>query len=124
MTLFRITLASAGVVNLLPILGLFGTKQLEKLYGIPFGETNLLILMRHRAVQFGLTGTFMITAALWRPQWQVPAVATGLTSMLSFAALAFSSSKGFNEKIRRVVVVDLVASSALIIAIALDYKFM
>ncbi len=118
--ILKISLASAGIVNLLPTLGVWGPKQLETLYGIPFTDANVVILMRHRAVMFGMTGTFMLAAAFYRPQWQGLAVTAGLTSMLSFAALAISSKSTFNAEIRRVVVIDLIASAVVIAAAVLD----
>ncbi len=111
-------LAAAGFINILPTIGVFGPKQLQKLYGIPFNDTNLVILMRHRAVLFGLTGAFMFTAAFWRPEWKGLAYATGLTSMLSFVAL--SSKNNYNVEIRRVVFIDLVASAAMIAALVIE----
>jgi hypothetical protein len=117
----KFALAAAGVINILPTLGVFGSKQLEKLYGIPFTEANLVILMRHRAVLFGLSGSFMISAAFWNPQWQNLAITAGLSSMLSFVVLAMSSKNNFNAEIRRIVIIDLIASSALITGVILDY---
>lgn len=43
-------LVVVGVIHLLPLSGVIGGGQLSALYGLPFDEPNLAILMRHRCV--------------------------------------------------------------------------
>lgn len=107
-------LVIVGIIHLLPLSGVLGAGQLSALYGIPLGEPNLEILMRHRAVLFGLLGCFLIYAA-FRPAFQTMALAAGLVSVLSFLWLAWSVG-GYNGLIARVVVADLVALACLVIA--------
>ena len=52
-----------GVIHLLPLSGVLGGAQLFSLYGVPVDDPNLEILMRHRAVLFGLLGVFLVYAA-------------------------------------------------------------
>ena len=40
----------AAVIHLLPLAGMVSADRLTALYGLPFQEPNLLIMMRHRAV--------------------------------------------------------------------------
>ena len=47
-------LVVVAVIHLLPVSGVLGSERLAALYGLPFNEPNLAILMRHRAVLFGL----------------------------------------------------------------------
>ena len=84
-----------------------------KLYGMPFGEPNLEILMRHRAVLFGLLGAFLIAAA-FMPALQTAAFIAGFASVVSFLWLAWSVG-GYNPQISRVVVADVVALVCLVI---------
>ena len=63
------SLVLAGVIHLLPLSGLLGAERLAALYGLDFSEPNLSILMRHRAVLFGLLGAFLVFAA-FRPSLQ------------------------------------------------------
>jgi hypothetical protein len=48
-----------AIIHLLPVSGVFGAKRLAALYGISFNDPNQAILMRHRAVLFGLLGAFL-----------------------------------------------------------------
>lgn len=108
-----ITLVITGVIHLLPLSGVLGADQLAKLYGMPFGEPNLEILMRHRAVLFGLLGAFLIAAA-FMPALQTAAFIAGFASVVSFLWLAWSVG-GYNAQISRVVVADVVALVCLVI---------
>ncbi|MEQ1515653.1 MAG: hypothetical protein ABL931_04085 [Usitatibacteraceae bacterium] len=106
----------AGAVHFLPVAGVLGAEQLQKIYGVPFDDANLEILMRHRAALFGLLGLFMVYAA-FRPTLQVLALAAGLVSVTSFLWIATTVS-GYNAAIRRVFMADLVALACLLLAIA------
>ncbi|MGH8453942.1 MAG: phosphopantetheine adenylyltransferase [Nevskiales bacterium] len=107
----------AGAFNLYSLIGVFGPDSLAALYGIRIEETNLLILMRHRAVLFGLLGGFLMIAA-FRPVLQPAAIIAGLVSMLSIIALALGSG-GYNPLLYRIVVVDSILSLGLLLALVL-----
>lgn len=62
-----IMLLIVAAIHVLPLLGAFGEKHLSGLYGISIADPNLAILMRHRAVLFGLLGAFLFVAALIPP---------------------------------------------------------
>ncbi len=51
-------LVLVGIIHLLPVFGVLGVERLAALYGISLGEPNIEILMRHRAILFGLLGLF------------------------------------------------------------------
>jgi len=111
-----VTLGIAGVIHLLPLSGVLGRAQLLSLYGIAFGDPNAIILMRHRAVLFGLVGLFLVYAA-FRPAFQPAAFAAGLVSVVSFLWLA-GITGGYNAWLSRVIVVDWLALALLILGIA------
>ena len=111
-----ISLCVAAVVHLLPLIGVLGTDRLQSLYGVAIEGPDLQILMRHRAVLFGLLGTYLLAAA-FIPVLQPTALGAGLVSVLSFLALAWTT-EGYNASIARVVAVDVVALVALLIGTA------
>lgn len=110
----------AGIIHLLPLAGVLGAERLAALYGLSFQETNLLLLMRSRAVLFGLLGALLVYAAL-RPALQPIALFGGLVSVLSFLCLAWSSP-GYNAALGRVVIADWLALAALLLALALYFS--
>ena len=107
-------LVLVGIIHLLPVSGVLGSERLSALYGVSLRDPNLLILMRHRAVLFGLLGLFMVYAA-FRPSLQPLAFLAGFLSVASFMVIAWSVG-GYNESIRKVVIADVVAIVALGIA--------
>ena len=109
-------LVVGGVIHLLPLSGVLGSERLAVLYGLSFNEPNLAILMRHRAVLFGLLGLFLCFAA-FRPAWQTIAFVAGFISVVSFLWLARSVG-GYNASVARVVVADVVALACLVIGMA------
>ena len=106
-------LVVVGLIHVLPLSGVLGTEQLASLYGQNFSETNLQILMRHRAVLFGLLGVFMIFAA-FRPSFRTVAFIGGSVSVVSFLWLALSGGS-YNNHIARVVTIDFVALVCLVV---------
>lgn len=103
----------AGIIHLLPVPGALGAERLAGLYGLSFEEANIGILMRHRAVLFGLFGLFLIYAA-FRPSLQPIAFIAGFVSVASFLALAYSAG-GYNAAVARVVTADWVALACLLV---------
>lgn len=106
-------LAIAGVVHLLPLSGVLGSEQLASLYGIGFTEPNLAILMRHRAVLFGLIGGFMLLA-IAKPALRSAAIVGGIISVASFLYLALAAGS-YNAQIGRVFMVDVVVLLCLVV---------
>ena len=116
-TLIKILLLLAGLMNLLPVAGVLGTERLRALYGVSLEDPNLIVMMRHRALLFGLLGAFLMAAA-FSQDLRLPAIAAGLVSMLGFVALARAAA-GVNAQLRKVMWVDIVASAGLVIALVL-----
>ena len=76
-----------GVIHLLPLVGVLGPARLQALYGITLTDPTLVLLMRHRAILFGLLGAFLVVAA-FVPTLQLSALILGATSAMSFLVLA------------------------------------
>ena len=110
----------AGLVHLAPVVGCLGQAQLAALYGISIDGPDVEILLRHRAVLFGLSGVFMLWAAA-KSELQWLALSTGLVSVVSFLTIAIIVG-GYNTAIGRVVMVDGVALLALVIASLAKYS--
>jgi hypothetical protein len=100
-------LVVVGVIHLLPLVGVFGAGRLNTLYGLSIADADLSILMRHRAVLFGLLGVFLLYAA-FRPSLYLLALIAATISVLSFVVLAVTTG-GYNDELRRVLIVDAVA---------------
>ena len=114
--LVMISLCVAAVIHLLPLIGVLGGDRLQSLYGVAIEGPDLQILMRHRAVLFGLLGTYLLVAA-FVPAMQPTALAMGLVSVLAFLLLAWTT-EGYNASIARIVTADVVALVALLIGTA------
>ena len=106
-----------AVIHLLPLSGVAGVERLAALYGIEIEDPNLEILMRHRAVLFGILG-LMFGYAAFAPNLQPLAFLVATASVVSFFYLAFAVG-GYNGALRTIVIADAVASVALIAAIVL-----
>ena len=103
-TLLTVCLVTVGIINLLPAAGMFSANQLQDAYAISLGSNDVEILMRHRALLFGILGTFVVVAA-FRPFYRPAAMLMSAVSMIGFILLAHLTG-GFNESIHRVLLVD------------------
>lgn len=108
-------LVVVALIHLLPVVGVLGGERLAVLYGVSVTEPNLAILMRHRAVLFGLLGLFFAFAA-FRPALQVVAFVAGFASVVSFLWLAWSVG-GYNAQVGRVFAADIVALVCLVVGL-------
>ena len=118
--LVMLVLLAVGVIHLLPLVGVLGADRLQTLYGIAIEGPDLQILMRHRAVLFGLLGSLMAVAA-FRPSLQAVAIVMGLVSVLSFLALALGVS-GYGDPVARIVLADTVALPCLVAAALVKWR--
>ena len=116
--LTTILILLVGLVNLLPVAGVLSGARLQALYGVALQDPNVVILMRHRAVLFGIVGGLLVSAAFHAPL-RTAAYGAGFVSMLSFVLIAWPIG-GLNAELRRVVIVDLIASIVLLVAVLLD----
>jgi hypothetical protein len=103
-----------AIIHLLPLSGVLGAAQLEKLYGIGISDPNMIIMMRHRAVLFALLAVFVGYSA-FRPDLIWLGIVAGLISAAAFIVIAWSVG-GYNASIARVVLADIIAVACLIVA--------
>ena len=112
-------IALAGLINFAPIMGILSAARVEGLYGIEINDPALEILLRHRAVLFGLLGGFMIVAA-FKPQMHRVAIVGGLIAMLSFMALFYFGNEQ-PSSLMSIIYADVVGVIALILAMLLKF---
>lgn len=103
----------AALIHLVPLVGVLGPAQLQSLYGIDASAPDLAILMRHRAVLFGLLGAFLVLAA-FRKALQPLAFVAAFASVGSFLLLAWSVG-GYGPEVARVVQADLFVLAVLVV---------
>ena len=110
-----------GLINFFPIVGVFSATSVQNLYHIGVQSQDVAILLRHRAVLFGIVGGFMIIAA-FRPDLQPSAFTMGFISMIGFLLITLMEGNP-NAGIHKVFMIDLFATIGLIIALGLKLWF-
>lgn len=110
-SLWTVLVLIAAAINLAPVVGAFAPERMAALYGVELENPNLQILMRHRAVLFGLVGGLLVAAA-FSPSLRMVGYTVGFASMVSFLAIAWLVG-GYTAEIQRVVLIDVVGIVAL-----------
>jgi hypothetical protein len=105
--IFRITLFLAGVINFIPSSLAFLPKKINASYGINVTDGNLELLLRHRAVLFGIIGGLMIFSAISKRYYDL-SVIIGSISMVSFVILYYSIGT-INDELKKVMLFDVAA---------------
>ncbi len=104
-----------GVIHLLPLAGVLGAARLSYLYGVDISDQNLLILMQHRAILFGLLGAFLVGAAFVSDLRWI-GYGAAFVSVVSFLIIAWQAVQ-YNQQIGNVVLADLVALACLVVGV-------
>jgi hypothetical protein len=107
-------LVVVAIIHLLPLVGVLGPARLVALYGVAVPEPNLELLLRHRAVLFGIIGALLLAATVHVPL-RPAALLVGLASVVSFLLLAWLVGP-INTHLFRVVVADILALVLLLAA--------
>ena len=106
-----VVLVLVALIHALPIVGVLGVDQVARLYGVSALDTNVELLLRHRAVLFGLLAAFLAYAAI-RPLLHRAALAAGFVSVVSFLVLSHLVGP-YNTALATVVRVDWIALALL-----------
>ena len=106
-----------AVIHLLPVAGMQGVERLNTLYGMDIDDPAMEILMRHRAILFGILGGFFAYAA-FVPSVQPLAFFAAFVSVSSFFALVYAVGDPAGA-LRSVVIADVVAAVSLSLAVIL-----
>lgn len=116
----RASFAIAGFVHLMPLTGVLGRSLLERAYGVSLGQgQDLVILMQHRALLFGLLACACLVAVK-EPVWRLPVGMAVLVSMVGFIVIAATQPHG--PAIARVASIDYGVTALVMVAIALQLK--
>ena len=113
-------LAAVGLINLLPMVGVLSGARIAAGYGIDLPGPDLEILLRHRALLFGVLGGFIVYAA-FLPALQWPAMVLAGLSMAGFLLLAWSVG-GYNAALAKVALVDAIGLVLLAAAVLLKLQ--
>lgn len=116
--IYRITLFVAGLINLLPSMLAFLPYKISKSYGIEIPNANYELLLRHRAILFGIIGGLMIFSSIVKKYYEIATIA-GLISMTSFILLYFLIDRGISSELKKVMVIDILASLILLIGLVI-----
>ena len=114
-----VLLVIVGFINFAPVVAAISRVRVEAMYGLQAASPDLEILLRHRAVLFGIVGTIIILSG-FVPRLRVTAMACGLASMVSFVVLVLSVP-GHGQALRKVALIDGVALVLLVVAAALTF---
>ncbi len=120
--IFRLSLLIAGVINLLPSFLAFLPNKISRSYGIEMPNKNIELLIRHRAILFGIIGGLMIYASLVKMYYDLATI-VGLISMVSFILLYFKIGKEININLQRVMIIDIVGTIILCLGFILYQMF-
>ncbi len=114
---YLLSITVVGIINLLPAIGVLGAERISSAYGVTVTSTDLEILLRHRALLFGLIGGFVLLS-LGLPLYRQAALVLAGISMLGFLLLAYTSGT-HGTALGKIIVADWVGLGALLLATVL-----
>lgn len=103
-----------GAINFVPVLAVVSLEQINHSYGLSVTDNNLAILLRHRALLFGVLGGFVLFS-VFKPQYQVVAMVLAMISMLGYL-IVFYLVGDVNAQLLAIAKVDIVGVVLLFIA--------
>jgi len=110
-----------GVINFLPIVGILSIDRINQTYGLDVNDNNLAILLRHRALLFGLIGGFIIYS-IFNSKYQVAAITLAAFSMLGYLYFFYSINNS-NPALFKIAQIDILGIALLTIAVLMKYTF-
>ena len=108
-----------GLINFLPVIGVFSAEKISVAYSINLTSNDLKILMRHRALLFGLVGGFILYS-VFKPSYQAAAIVMSAISMLGFLYLVWAVGD-YNTSIFKIAIIDWAGIVCLAIVLVLKY---
>lgn len=120
-SVFRVCLFITGIINILPSIIAFLPQKVESAYGVALPDANYELLIRHRAVLFGIIGGIMIWSALSKKSYDLSFI-IGMISMTSFILIYKVVAQPVQVELLKVVKIDIIGIFILLIGYLL-YKF-
>ena len=117
--IYLVLLFLVGIINFLPVMGIISLDKINQAYGLSVTDNNLAILLRHRALLFGLIGGFIIYS-VFKPQYQVAAIILAAISMLGYVCL-FWTMDDTNSALLRIAQIDILGVFVLCLAIGIKF---
>ncbi len=115
-----ILLFVVGVINFLPVMGVLSAARLSQAYAIDLDSNDIVILMRHRALLFGIVGGFILYS-VFVPSYQPPAMVMAALSMVGYVFLMWHQGD-YNAALHKIMVVDMVGILCIAGAALLKYS--
>ncbi len=114
-----ILLFIVGAINFLPVIGVLSAAKLSSAYSVDLVGNDIIILMRHRALLFGIIGGFVLFS-VFRPAYQSVAMIMAAISMVGFLYFVWAAGD-YNDSISRIAMIDLAGIGCLLLASILKY---
>lgn len=90
----RICLIGVALIHAAPIVGVLGEAWLQQAYALGALDASTELLLRHRAVMFGLLAAGLV-AALWQRALLAPMLLGTALSDVAFNLLVFGGNQSF-----------------------------
>jgi hypothetical protein len=113
----QVLLFVVGVINFLPVMGVISADKLSRAYQIDLPGNDLIILLRHRAILFGVVGGFILYS-VFQPIYQIAAMVMAAITMVGYLYIVWAVG-GYNKAIFKVAMVDVVGIICLVLATVL-----
>ncbi len=117
--IISLLLLVVGLINFLPVLGVLSAAKLSQAYAIDLVGDDIVILMRHRALLFGILGGFIIYS-VFVPAYQGAAMVMAGIAMIGFLFFMWQQGES-NAALYKVMLVDVVGIVCLMVAAGLKY---
>jgi len=114
-----ICLIIVGLINFIPTIAIISAQKLEAAYSIKLISNDLIILLRHRALLFGILGGFILYSVK-ATYYQGAAMIMAGISMLGYVVLMFTVG-GYNEALYKILIIDVVGIVILSLAVIFKY---
>jgi hypothetical protein len=108
-----------SLINFLPVFGVLSAEKLTSAYAVNLVGNDIMILMRHRALLFGIVGGF-IFFSLFKPLYQEAAMTMAAISMVGFLYFIWAAD-GHNDALSKIALIDVIGIICLFLAAILKY---